>query len=111
MPQDMNDGEAEMQAAMRCCDDPDGWGTVEPYGVPHDPDAFLNLVFRIPVLCLLLATLVVAGFGTIFEGCVAQADPVPVYVEGDFDFDEDVDLKDFALFQRNFTCEYGGGPG
>lgn len=41
----------------------------------------------------------------------AQADPVPIYVEGDFDFDEDVDLKDFALFQRNFTCEYGGGPG
>lgn len=39
-----------------------------------------------------------------------QADPVPVYQQGDFDYDEDVDLFDFALFQRNFSSEYWGGP-
>lgn len=40
----------------------------------------------------------------------AQADPVPIYFEGDFDYDEDVDLRDFARFQANFTGEGIGGP-
>ena len=33
------------------------------------------------------------------------SDPVPIYPTGDLDYDQDVDLQDFAIFMENFgTC-------
>ncbi len=104
MPNDMNDGEAELQAALRCHDGPDDW--LPSTTTDSGPGALIGLAF-VGAIALLV-------FGEV-TGCeelrLVRADPVPIYVEGDFDYDEDVDLADFAVFQRNFTCEYGGGPG